>query len=782
MTRLESFFGRLSLWLMRHPWYCLLLVFAVTAYLVEQVQSLKFDASVESLLQESNPERQAYNQFKQTYGLSEYFIVVIDGEDIFSADFFHKLEDLDNDIEAQVPYVSAVESLVNTRSIHGQGDNLAITPLVENIDEADFAAVKHKALNTPYYLHRLIDEQGKITALIIELKPYIRPTPDAAFATIMIEDVELSLRALQQVVARHQAAFHGHLILGGTPAAVAELTVATKHDILVFSLFAMSIIAAILWVMFKRLSAIVAPLLVLVFAITITMSLMMIGHFPMQVTSSILPSFLLAVCIGDAIHLMQVFYKNLDAGIEKKHALVHAVRHTMVAMFFTTLTTSVGLLSFSTSSIAPIASFGLFGALGVWIALILTYMCLPAIFLVLPIHPKTEQGDVSIKYETITEIYLAFLTRHAKSIVFICCLIFVVSGWLAGKLEPHHDSLRWFDDANPMRVAVETIDAKLTGTMPVELLIDTGTPNGIYNHKLLKTVDTWLHQLQQAPLAGIEIRSVSSILDILTELHQALTDTDQRIADSDELLAQEFLLLNVDAAEQMAKYTDTKQQVLRISLSTPWQDAVNYTDFLQAIKQSFAEQVGAQATLKVTGMVAILNRTITEMMTSMLESYLLAALLVSMVMILILRSLKMGLLIMLPNMVPITVVLAIMYLADLPLDMFTLLIGSIAIGLIVDDSVHFIYGFQHHYQLTGKVKESIKATFLGAGRALMMTTIVLCSGFLVYSLSYLHNMQNFGLLTALCILFALLGDFILAPALILLSYTDKNNTDSAPND
>ncbi len=172
----------------------------------------------------------------------------------------------------------------------------------------------------------------------------------------------------------------------------------------------------------------------------------------------------------------------------------------------------------------------------------------------------------------------------------------------------------------------------------------------------------------------------------------------------------------------------------------------------------------------MTGMIVLSSQIITEMMNSMVDSYLIAGFMVSLIMILLLRSLKLGAIMMLPNLLPILMILGFMSICNIPLDMFTLLIGAIAIGIIVDDSIHFIHGFKRAFEKTGSALAAVEETFNTEGRALVITTVVLCCGFLVYQFSVLHNLQRFGLLTALCILLALIADLVLAPAIIFLIY------------
>ena len=507
---------------------------------------------------------------------------------------------------------------------------------------------------------------------------------------------------------------------------------------------------------------------------------MMILQFPIQVTGAILPSFLVVISVGDSVHLLHAFYNLIDQGREKRLAIQGAISETFVPMFYTTLTTSIGLLSFTNSGILPIQSFGIFSAFGVWVALLVTLFCLPALLVLVPVKPLPERIKKEKNYHRCNSKLLHFVQKKPKAIVASSMILAASSFYFVGHLSLSHNPLEWFDRDNPVRVSIETIDQKLTGTNPVELLIDTQTEYGIYDPVFLNTLDQWAESIKQRPIEGISVNSTVSIINLIKEANALLSDEKQYVLPNDrELIAQEVLLLQVNAADEVAAYTDNKFKTLRLTISTPWQDAINYTAFLNEIEQSFFRHIkttsGDTPKLQITGLAAIGNRTVTEMLHSMVSSYLIAGVLVSIVLVMLLKSPKLGAWMMLPNILPILAVLTVMYFSDVPFDIFTLLIASIALGLIVDDSVHFIYTFQRYYVQSGRVVESMQKTLRSVGRALFITTSVLCCGFLVYVFSSLTNMQTFGILTSLCIVLALLADFIVAPAIILLLYRDSNN-------
>lgn len=746
-------------------------VFLLTLLIALQVKDISFETSSENMLQATNKERLTYLKFKDDYHSGWTFIILIESKQIFSPPFLKKMALLQTDLLNNVPYVDEIESLLTSRRVIGNGENLYFDSLIpDNPTIEDIESSRQLALNTAYYLNYIINPAGDATALIIKMMPSIHDTESGEYRQLMQDDMQLVVEKINTVISHHQPNFDKPLSLTGPAVAAVELMLATRHDVIIFSLVAIMVISCLLALVFRRLSGVILPMFLLSMSISITMSIMLILKEPIQIVSSILPSFLLAVCVCDSVHFLQIFYRKFDTGMPKREAILYAGNHTFVALFFTSLTTAIGLLSFSTSSVAPIANFGIYSALGVTIALLLTYICLPTLLMVSPIKSKKVTIDTTTKYADIIARYVTLLQRWAFEVVITSIVLLIVSTYLVSQLHLSHNPLKWFPEDNKARQAIERVDEKLTGTMPLELLIDTGKDYGVYDPIFLHKLDNWLAQLQQQNIAGVEIKTTASLLDIIKEVNAVLSDTKEyQLPNTKELIAQEILLIEIDAVDQVRAFSDKNFRTLRISISTPWQDAVNYTHFLKEIEISFDKTFDNSISLVMTGVVALGSQITIEMMNSMIESYLIAAVMISLFMMLLLKSIKLGVIMMLPNLLPIMLILGFMAINHIALDMFTLLIGAIAIGIIVDDSIHFIYNFKRAYKKTGCVTSAIETALIDEGQAMLITTLVLCCGFLVYIFSALNNLHTFGLLTALCILLALLADLILAPALILLT-------------
>ena len=754
--------------LLTYPATGLCLLLALTLALLWQTQYLRFDNSAESFLNKNDPERLAYIDFEDRYGLSAYFIVFIRDTGLLTKPGIERIRLLQQAIEESVPHISETESIVSSRYIHSEGDDIAIEPLFpQELAGRAIAERRDVALDTPYYLDRLINRQGDATAIIVRMRQY---APDRQQKPVRLQMYHLqeTLAALRKLIADFQPLHSPPILLGGSPTISVELTQSTRSDMLLFSLLALLIVASALFLLFRRGSAVLAPALCLSATVAIVLSLMAIGRYPLQVSSAILPSFLLAVGVADSIHFLRAFFPAYDSGMSKVDAIRKALNHVAVAMFFTTLTTSVGLWSFSFSKIAPVASFGIFAAVGVWVALLLTLLSLPALMLVLPLRRKDNTAARLVVWRSRLTVGLQLINRWRSWILAMAFFLLLLCIAVASRLAFSHNPLLWFAEDHPVREANRVIESSLAGTMQVELLISHNDPARALELEQLQHIDRWLQTIRRSQPGGIPVQSSVSVLDLLKEVNRVLQPgAGYALPDNQSLLAQEMLLLRFDPDNTLDKLVDNRFTEMRVSLSIPWTDSIAYTLFLDRLQLQFDRQLGDQLNLEITGMATVANKAFTEMIDSMAVSYLYAGLVVLTLVLLLLRNLRLGLLLAIPNLLPIAAVLAVMQWLSIPLDLFTMLIGSIAIGLIVDDSIHFVYSFQSFRRQGLVTLEALTETFVSTGTALVSTTLVLCSAFAVYVFSPLQNLSVFGLLTALCIALALLADCLLIPAILL---------------
>jgi predicted RND superfamily exporter protein len=227
-------------------------------------------------------------------------------------------------------------------------------------------------------------------------------------------------------------------------------------------------------------------------------------------------------------------------------------------------------------------------------------------------------------------------------------------------------------------------------------------------------------------------------------------------------------LFETSGSDDLETVVDTQFSKARFTIKTSWVEAVMYGKFIKTIEKMFREVFPENVDITLTGLVSVMARAIPASINSAVKSYIIAVVVIALMMISLVGGLRIGLISMLPNFIPIILVLGFMGLAGIPVDMMSILIGSIALGLVVDDTVHFIYNFRKYYHETGDARQAVEQTFLGTGRALLTTSIVLSAGFFVMLSATMLNIQRFGILVTMTIVVALLADFVLSPALLVL--------------
>jgi len=789
-TRVSDAFDQLGRWIFHHRWLVLALVLAVTLLCGWQLPKLRFDASTEGFLRDNNPARVAYDAFRERYGRDELIVVGANPPDVFDLHALEQLRSLHRDLETRVPHVQSVASLINARSTRGEGDELIVEGLLDHWPrtEADLAALKARVLASHYYRNLFISEDGRFTALMIKISPYVDSEPEdplAGFDSIesgfggsdsptraaprRLSDAEnLALvQAAEAVVADHNAPDFP-LYLAGPPVVVETIKSAMRSDTVQFVVLTLLTIVAVLGALFRRVGGVVMPLLVVIVTLSVTLALMAVSGLPFKPPTQVLPSLLLAVGVADSIHVLSLFYLLVDKGESKEDAIAHSLGHSALPVVMTSVTTAGGMASFSFAQVAPVADLGLMASIGVGLALVCTLLLLPAMLAVAPL-PRQRVSVDGGRLDRVLVGIADFAVDRARAIRWVSGVLILAAFAAASQLRFSHDPINWLPADNPSRVATALLDRELKGTVSMEMLIDTGRENGLQDPDTLKRLEGLSSALEGLSVDGIALGKSLSLVDIVKEINQALNDNAPayyRIPDQRQAIAQELLLFESSGSDDLRALTDSLYQEGRLTMRGPWVDAVRYQGLLDSVEQTAHAYLGEHIRVSSTGIMVLLARTISATMISAAESYVLAFGVIGLLMILVIGDLRLGLLSMLPNVLPILVAMGVMWAAGLPLDMFTILIGSIAIGLAVDDTIHVLHQFRRYHQETGDVRQAIRKAFRTTGRALMITTLVLSMGFFVFMLATMHNLVRFGFLTGLTLVVALAADLLLVPALL----------------
>ena len=793
-TNIERGFSFLSQWLFSNRLKSLLMLIIFVAAMISGLPKLTIDTSTEGFLHDNDPTLIAYNAFRDQFGQDDVVIVAVRPPEVFDQGFLKRLQQLHERLEAELPFLDEVTSLVNARNTRGEGDTLIVEDLLENFpeNEAVLSELKQRVLSNPLYRDLLISGDANFTTLVIRASSTPTTLSDAELMG-GFDDTSVDTEATPSYLSDAQsfklvtavkniaADFRGDefsVSIAGSPVVTHALKQTIMADMRKFMALALGAIGIFLFIMFRRASGVLLPLVIVVISLLSTLGLM--GHFgvAVKVPTQILPSFLLAVSVGASVHVLAIFFYRLYHGDDKQQAIVRSYAHSGLPIMMTSLTTAAGLASFSTAEIAPIADLGQFAAFGVMLSFLYTLVLLPIAIALLPIRTglkQKEQSRTALLDGMLRRI--AYVSTHyPRRIVGASALLMALALYSITLINFSHNPLTWLPQSLDVRQSTEIIDANLKGSVTMEVIIDTGRENGVQSPDMLNRLDRMSQELAQWKQGDLQVGKAWSLVDVVKEINRALNenrDSHYRIPQNPQLVSQELLLFSNSGSDDLEDFTDSQFSQARLTLKTPWVDSVVYSGFTDAVQQRFEEVFAGEATITVTGIVALLGRTLHAAMISMSESYVIAVIAISLMMILLLGSLRMGLIAMIPNLFPIILALGLMGVLGWPLDLFTMLIGAIALGLAVDDTVHFMHNFRHYHGEGASVHEAVEHTLLTAGRAMLVTTIVLSLGFFVFMFSSMSNLFNFGLLTGVAIIFALVSDFLLAPALMALLYSKK---------
>ncbi|MGD9364362.1 MAG: efflux RND transporter permease subunit [Desulfobacteraceae bacterium] len=774
----------------RYKTIVLMLLFMAT--LLSQINKIQLDTSIEGFLHKDDVILTEYDDFKSQFGRDELAIIALSPRKVFDFEFLSTLKQLHEDLRDNLPYLDDITSLINARNTRGKGDVLIVEDLFERWPktEAELLEIKKTALANDLYRDLLISEDGTMTTIILKTKTYsssaegqensleefkgdLKEAHPAKGKASYLTDEENSIfvKEIKKIVDNHDFK-DTRILFAGTPVVTDFMKHAMTKDMRRFMLAAIVTIAAFLFIMFRRISGVLLPLLVVMISVLSTISLLPITGTTLKMATQIIPSFLLAVGVGDAIHLLVIFYRKYDRCGNKRLAISYSMGHSGLAILMTSLTTAGGLLSFSTAEIAPVAELGRFAAGGVILALIYTIFLLPALLAVFPLKPFPD--NITRKKFALFDGFLDFsgntATTHPKAVLTVALVTLIVSVVGIAKIRVSHNAISWFPKTNDVRIATETLDRDLKGTTSLEVSVDTGKEDGLYDPDLMQRLEKSQAFMESYDDGEVDVGKAFSVTTVLKETNRALHGDQQafyRVPNTDKLIAQELFLFENSGTDDLEDYTDSLFSKARFTIKVPFIDAIAYTKFVKSVKDHFKSFYPDQRVV-VTGMVAIFSRVITSAIHSMSRSYIYALIVISILMMLLIGKIKIGLVSMVPNIYPIIVMIGIMGWAGIPMDLFCMLIGSISIGLAVDDTIHFMHNFRRYYERSGDPKEAIFQTFQTTGRAMLITTYVLSIGFFIFMFAEMRNIFFFGMITGCTLVLALLSDYFIAPALMML--------------
>jgi predicted RND superfamily exporter protein len=745
----------------------------------------RFDNSFEAYFDREDPVYRAYNRFREDFGSDElsYLLYQVPGSPHgpFDLEAMRRIARLTEALEDEVPFVKEVTSLANVEYVEGVPDGLEIRDLLEEFpeDQAELLAIRDKVLAKPLYVGGLVSEEARYGAIIIRMDrssvdplDEIRLDPEGGDGIDNLYP-QVTYDAIERILARpeYQGIVFHHV--GDVPLnAIYNQIIADEGGRLAGIGFL--VIGGLLYAFFRRPLGVVGPLVVVGLSIMISLALVGLLGWRLDLLFIMCPTLLIAVGVADSVHIIAEFrVYHAELGDRRE-----AARRTMTLVgtpcLLTSLTTASGFFAMSIAPIKAISHFATYSAVGVVAAFILSVTLL---FVFLSFGKRlrgttaTEEEKIRAKggvhFQAALLAIARFDVRHRRAILACFAAIFVVSAVGVSRIRVDSNFLDEFDDEEPIRIATEYVDEIMGGTYSFVYLFDSGEPEGVKSPELLREVE----RLQaEAERHDYLVNKTYSVGDLLKDINKSFNEEDPAhyvLPTSRELVAQYLLVYEMSGGEELRDYVSGDFARTSLELRCKAVESSVLVTLARDLDRYLEEHPTRAATVSVTGIGALWLALQEYITTSQIRGFLLAFTVIALLMCFIFKSVKTGLIAMVPNLSPVVLTLGVMGWLDMPLDYVRLLIATVAIGISVDDTIHHLTRFRHEFLRTRSYPRALEASMEDVGRALVITSVVLVVGFLVFLLSGLDSTASFGALLATTVAVALVADFLLMPALIL---------------
>jgi predicted RND superfamily exporter protein len=714
----------------------------------------KFDTTIESyILKEDLKE---YRQFLEQFGTDEIIVIAFGGEDIFTTESLRLIDTISQNLK-NLHHVRQVHSLTTAKIIFGEKEWIYFDPLVTEIPSTSekLLSIRQKSLADPIISSTLISSDARNTAIVVEIE-YIPGEFDYK--------IDL-LNQIRTFLKKEEVKTDKNFYVGGAPVLDDAIFRYSKSDQILFFPLMLLITAAIMFIMFLRIEVTVLPVLVVLLTVIWTYGFLFLLGYKINVLSTITGPLLMAVGITDSMHFVTDYLLECAKSQRTKlECIERSFNSLVIPCSMTTLTTVFGLLMLLSADLPPIRQFGLVAGAGVLFAFIISIFILPILLSIFPFPKSSIREKIRRGFFAMLLLRLGHWHKgKAVAVLSISFLGTIAAIFSLAYLKVGTKGLDYFKHNDINRAQTEWIDANIGGSNSLEFFIDAKRENALTRPSLLKKMEHFQNYLIKVD----GITGAYSAVDLVKSLNRAFHGGEEREflipSSPSEVIQQLFLVEGSDTVMQFLSNDYSKGRVIaRVDLNKIQSLSDQIPDILKNMEKIF----GNTATITLTGIVYLNNQLERYILSSQIKSFLLAFIVISVTMILFLRSFKLGILAMIPNLMPILFTMALMPILRIPLDIGTVMVAGIALGLVVDDTIHFLSRFRLEIKRTYTVKIAIAHSIAGTGRPVVFTSIVLSVGFFVLVFASLKPITHFGILSSTVILLAMVFDLVVLPAIL----------------
>ncbi len=791
------------------------------------VPNFKLDASADSLLLENDQDLKYYRQTSARYASDDFLVITYKSKgDLLSESSLSDLNALQNKLEA-LDRVSDVITILDVPLINSPQMTMGeLTQGIRTLHHPDVSKIlaKQEFIESPFYRNLLMSPNGETTVLLVNFnrdqKYYDllnsrntlreikleRSLSDAEsielekatsafseYSALVAQNQKKDISDVRHIMNEHRA--NANMFLGGIPMITSDMIDYIDSDLKVFGAGVFIFLLLMLITIYRSVRWVALPLLGC--SLAVVMMIGMLGFLDWRVTviSSNFVSLLLIITMSMTIHLV-VRYREMHSRFpnENKESLVKQVVHFMfIPCVYTSLTTIVAFISLLVSNIRPVIDFGYMMTMGITAAFLITFILFPSVLMILKQGKSQNENDFT---KTLTLSFASFTQKNTKKIILIASFIAIFSGFGIAQLQVENRFIDYFHEDTEIHQGMLEIDQQLGGTTPLDIILDAD-PNFIAqqesNQNLETEEDEFLDDMDE--LFGdeddqppgfwfnkpklAEIRKVHDYLDSLPEVGKVLSLT--TLVRMAEIVNEGESLDDIQVgAMREALPSDVQDVLVRPFLSEDANQtrltlrvidsnhSLKRKDLIQKISHFLENEMGySQDVFHITGMLVLYNNMLQSLYASQIQTIGFVFFSILIMFLVLFRSFSLAIIAILPNMLPAVLVLGFMGWKGIPLDMMTITIAAISVGIAVDNTIHYIVRFRREFPVDRDYLATVRRCHGSIGKAMYYTSITIIVGFSILALSNFIPTIYFGLLTGLAMFTALLSSLTFLPALLI---------------
>ena len=747
--------------ILRFKWIVVLLSILAVLGMGYGAQFLSFTNDYRVFFSKENPQLLAFENLQDTYSKNDnvMMILVPDDGNVFTPETLQAVTWL-TEKAWQTPFSSRVDSVSNYQHTYAEGDDLIVEDLVFADDELTpdkLQQVRDIAINEPLLVNRLISKSGHVTGVnvTIQLKGVDLTTENPQVVNF-IRDLRTEFKQKYPDI---DMKLTGIIMMNNA------FPEASQYDMknLVPIMFLVFIVVLFFWV--KGFSGTLATLFVIIFSIVGAMGLAGWAGIALTPPSFSAIMIIPTMSIAHSVHILMNFLIAMHHGETKQEAMVDSLRINMQPVFLTTVTTAIGFLSMNFSDAPPFRDLGNIVAMGVVIAYVLSITFLPAIMMILPVKEQVMETKTSRLMMVLAE----FVIKQRKGLLIGMGVLTVIMMSFVPTNQLNDEFTKYFSEEIEFRRDADFASENLSGLYLIDYSLESGEEGGISNPEFLQRVENFANWLRAQP----EVIHVNVLTDIFKRLNRNMHGDQQewyKLPDERNLAAQYLLLYEMslpyglDLNNQInVDKSATRMTVMLYNMSTTKVLALENKaqDWLRENVPESMQNNGASPTLMFSH---IGYRNIRAMLTGTT----IALVLISLILIFALRSFRIGLISLIPNLIPAGMAFGVWGMMVGQVGLALSVVTGMTLGIVVDDTVHFLSKYLRARREKGlDAPDAVRYAFSTVGLALVATSVVLALGFMVLTRSAFALNADMGLMTALTIIFALIADFLLLPTILM---------------